>query len=92
MFATEVCPFDLDDLRVPNDAQTRVDFSQRFGSGCLSGTRRTNQQHVVGLIGYRQSVRQPQRADFHLILEFCYGPFDLDQTDLIVEQGASLGE
>ena len=75
-----------------HDAQAGVDLAERLGRRRLAGAGGSDQEHVIGLVGDRQSVRQAQRADFDLVFQFGDGPLDLGQTDLVVQQFAPFGE
>ena len=56
VLTAEIRPFHLDDFRMPNNAQSRVDLPQRFGRRGLSRSRGPHQKHVVRLVRHRQSM------------------------------------
>ena len=58
VLATEIRAFDVDDLRVADEAETGVDLPEGFGGGRLTRAGWPDQQHVVRLVRHRQSVCQ----------------------------------
>ena len=92
MLSAKIGSLDFDDLRVANDSQSSEDLPQSFGGGGLAGPRRTHQQHVIGLVGHRHPMGQTQGPDLHLVLQLSDGPLHLCQPDLVVEEGATLGQ